>query len=165
MAALDGLRILDLTQYEAGTSCTQLLAWLGADVVKIEQAGVGDPGRHTERGFGDSLYFLSYNANKRSVALNLKSEAGHKIFLDLLPRFDVVVENFSLGTMEDLGLGYDVLKKVHPRIIYATIKGFGTFGPYSSYRCYDMVAQAAGGAFSITGFPGQSPVRPGPSMG
>jgi len=165
MAALDGMRILDLTQYEAGTSCTQLLAWLGADVVKIEQAGVGDPGRHTERGFGDSLYFLSYNSNKRSVALNLKSEEGHRIFLELLPRFDAVVENFSLGTMEDLGLGYEVLKKVNPKIIYATIKGFGTFGPYSSYRCYDMVAQAAGGAFSITGRPDDEPLRPGPSMG
>lgn len=165
MAALDGMRILDLTQYEAGTSSTQLLAWLGADVVKIEQAGVGDPGRHTERGFGDSLYFLSYNSNKRSVALNLKSEAGHRIFLEMLPKFDAVVENFSLGTMEDLGLGYDVLKQVNPRVVYATIKGFGTFGPYSSYRCYDMVAQAAGGAFSITGLPGQAPIRPGPSMG
>jgi formyl-CoA transferase len=165
MAALDGLRILDLTQYEAGTSCTQLLAWLGADVVKIEQAGVGDPGRHLERGMGDSLYFLSYNANKRSVALNLKSAAGHRIFLDLIPHFDAVVENFSLGTMEDLGLGYDVLKEANPRVIYATIKGFGTYGPYSSYRCYDMVAQAAGGAISITGYPDRPPVRPGPSMG
>lgn len=165
MAALDGLKILDLTQYEAGTSCTQLLAWLGADVVKIEQAGIGDPGRHTERGFGDSLYFLSFNSNKRSVELNLKSEAGRRIFLDLIPRFDVVTENFSLGTMEDLGLGYDVLKQANPALIYATIKGFGTTGPYSSFRCYDMIAQATGGAFSVTGLPGGPPIRPGPTIG
>jgi formyl-CoA transferase len=165
MAALDGMKILDLTQYEAGTSCTQLLAWLGAEVVKVEQAGVGDPGRHTERGLGDSLYFLSFNSNKKSVALNLKSAAGKQTFLDLLPHFDVVTENFSLGTMESLGLGYDVLREVNPRLIYGTIKGYGTTGPYSTYRCYDMVAQAAGGAFSVTGFPGGPPIRPGPTMG
>jgi formyl-CoA transferase len=142
-----------------------MLAWLGADVVKIEQAGVGDPGRHVERGLGDSLYFLSFNSNKRSVELNLKSPEGKRIFLELLPRFDVVVENYSLGTMESLGLGYDVLKEANPAIIYATLKGFGTTGPYSSFRSYDMIAQATGGAFSVTGFPGGPPTRPGPTIG
>src|SRR5262245_18147722 len=133
MAALDGMRVLYLTLYEAGPSCAQLLAWLGADVVKIEQAGVGDPGRHAERGKGDSLYFLSFNANKRSVALNLKSEAGKQIFMVLIPKFDVLTENYSLGTLESFGLGYDVLKAINPKLIYATIKGFGTFGPYASF--------------------------------
>lgn len=164
MAALSRMRILDLTQYEAGTSCTQLLAWLGADVVKVEQAGVGDPGRHTEPGRGDSLYFLSFNANKRSLALDLRSEAGRDLFLRLLPRFDVVMENFSLGTMEKFGLGYDVLKAHHPGVIYCTVKGFGTYGPYAAYKCYDMVAQAFGGAFSITGEADGAPLRPGPTM-
>src|SRR5579871_3680422 len=152
MQALEDLKVLDLTQYEAGTSCTQLLAWLGAEVVKVEQAGVGDPGRHTESD-GDSIYFLSYNANKRSVALNLKTEAGRKLFLDLVPRFDVVVENFSLGTMEDLGIGYEVLKQANPAIIYATIKGFGTYGPYAEFRVFDPIAQSTGGALSVTGVP------------
>jgi formyl-CoA transferase len=165
MAALDGMKVLDLTQYEAGTSSTQLLAWLGATVVKVEQPGVGDPGRHTEPGVGDSIYFLSFNANKRSLALNLKSEEGRRIFLDLVARFDVVVENFTLGTMEDLGLGYDVLKAHNPRIIYATIKGFGTSGPYRYFKSYDMVAQAAGGAFSVTGEADGPPMRPGALMG
>jgi formyl-CoA transferase len=134
MPALDGLRILDLTQYEAGTSCTQMLAWLGADVVKVERPGVGDPGRHTEPGRGDSLYFLTFNGNKRSVAIDLQSEEGRQLFLQMLPRFDVVTENFTLGTMEKLGLGYDVLRSVHPGIIYGTLKGFGTTGPYAEYK-------------------------------
>lgn len=165
MAALDGLRILDLTQYEAGTSCTQMLAWLGAEVVKVEQPGVGDPGRRLEPGKDDPLYFLSFNANKRSLTLNLRSEQGREIFLKLLPRFDVVVENFTLGAMERLGLGYETLKTVHPPLIYATVKGFGLTGPYAGFKCYDMVAQAAGGAFSVTGLPDGLPLRPGPTIG
>ena len=165
MPALEQLRVLDLTQYEAGTSCTQMLAWLGADIVKVEQPGVGDPGRHTAAGVGDSLYFLTFNANKRSLSLNLRSEEGKQLFLELLPRFDVVVENFTLGTMERLGLGYETLKAAHPPIIYATIKGFGLSGPYAGFKCYDMVAQATGGAFSVTGFPDGVPVRPGTTTG
>jgi formyl-CoA transferase len=164
MPALEALRILDLTQYEAGTSCTQMLAWLGADVVKVERPGVGDPGRHTS-GSGDSLYFLTFNANKRSLSLNLHAEEGRRLFLELLPRFDVVVENFTLGTMERLGLGYETLKATHPPVIYATIKGFGLSGPYAGFKCYDMVAQAAGGAFSVTGFPDGVPTRPGTTTG
>ncbi len=164
MAALDGIRVLDLTQYEAGTTCTQYLAWFGAQVVKVEQPGVGDPGRATEGGDRDSLYFLTFNHNKESLALNLRSERGRRIFLDLLPRFDVVAENFTLGTMEKLGLGYETLRQVNPRIIYATVKGFGTHGPYSGFKCYDMVAQAAGGAFSVTGFEDGPPLRPGATV-
>ena len=166
MPALEKMRVLDLTQYEAGTSCTQLLAWLGATVVKVEQPGVGDPGRHTERGEHDSLYFLSFNANKRSVAINLQSDEGRALFLRLLPRFDVVTENFTLGTMERLGLGYDALKAQHPGVIYGTLKGFGATGPYAEFKCFDMVAQAAGGAFSLTGTSMDTPpLRPGPTMG
>ena len=165
MPALEGLRVLDLTQYEAGTSCTQMLAWLGADVVKVERPEIGDPGRHMRGDGTDALYFLSFNANKRSLTLDLQSEAGRALFLRLLPQFDVVSENFTLGTMEKLGLGYEVLKETHPPIIYASGKGFGRSGPYKDFKCYDMVAQAAGGAFSITGFPDSEPTRAGPTLG
>jgi formyl-CoA transferase len=166
MPALDGMKILDLTQYEAGTSCTQMLAWLGAEVVKIEQPGVGDPGRHTARTGGvDSLYFLTFNGNKRSLALNLRTDEGREIFLDLVKQFDVVTENFTLGTMERLGLGYDVLRQTNPAIIYATLKGYGTSGPYKDFKCFDMIAQAAGGAMSITGYPDREPIRSGATFG
>ncbi|HTE85969.1 MAG TPA: CoA transferase [Dehalococcoidia bacterium] len=167
MPALEDLKILDLTQYEAGTSCTQMLAWLGAEVVKIEQPGLGDPGRRLRPRGGneDALYFLTYNANKRSVTLNLRSEEGKRLFLELVPQFDVVVENFSLGTMEKLGLGYETLKQIHPGVIYATVKGFGTTGPYSPFHSYEMIAQAAGGAFSVTGMAGGVPLRSGGNLG
>ncbi|MEX1103927.1 MAG: CaiB/BaiF CoA-transferase family protein, partial [Dehalococcoidia bacterium] len=132
MAALDGMKVLDLTQYEAGTTSTQYLAWFGADVVKVEPPGRGDPGRNVAGGGNDSLYFLSFNHNKRSLAIDLSTTEGRGIFLDLVPKFDVVVENFALGVMEKLGIGYDVLKATNPAIIYATVKGFGTHGPYAN---------------------------------
>jgi len=165
MAALDGMKVLDLTQYEAGTTCTQYLAWLGADVVKVERPGVGDPGRNVAGKGRDSYYFLSFNNNKKSVAIALDTPVGRDLFLRLVPKFDVVVENFTLGTMEKLGLGYDVLSALNPGIIYATIKGFGTSGPYAGYKCFDMIAQAAGGAFSVTGDPDGPPMRPGATFG
>lgn len=165
MPALDGVKVLDLTQYEAGTSCTQYLAWFGADVYKVERPGVGDPGRHVAGRKDDSLYFLTFNHNKKSVAIALDTPEGKELFLKLVPQVDAVVENFSLGTMEKLGLGYDVLNAVNPRIIYATIKGFGTSGPHSQYKCFDMVAQAAGGSFSVTGEPDGPPMRPGATFG
>jgi formyl-CoA transferase len=164
MPALDGLRILDMTQYEAGTSCSQWLAWLGADVVKLERPGDGDPGRHIEGGQQDSGYFLYWNSNKRSVAIDLTADAGRDLLLQMLPHYDVFVENYGPGVMEKLRLDYDALKAVHPPIIYARIKGFGTDGPYSGFKCYDMIAQAAGGAFSITGEADGPPLRPGPTM-
>ena len=164
--ALADVRILDLTQYEAGTSSTQALGWLGADVVKVEPPGMGDPGRGRARGEElDATYFITLNNNKRSLTLDLKSEAGRDLFLRLLPRFDVVVENFTLGTMERFGLGYDVLREVHPGVIYCTVKGFGITGPWSHIKSYDMVAQAAGGAMALTGTDDSIPLKPGPTMG
>jgi formyl-CoA transferase len=164
MPALDGVKVLDLTQYEAGTSCSQYLAWFGAEVVKVEQPGRGDPGRMTEGGGRDSLYFLSFNHNKQSVAIDLSSKEGRELFLSLVPKFDIVTENFTLGTMEKLGIGYDVLREINPRIIYGTIKGFGTYGPYSQYKCFDWVAQATGGAFSVTGEADGPPTKPGATV-
>lgn len=167
MAALDGIRILDMTQYEAGTSCTQALAWLGADVVKVEAPEYGDPGRGVGRSsnIDYSQYFCAWNANKRSVAINLQSDEGRDVFMKLVPRFDVFVENYGPGVIEKLDIGYDVLSAIHPPLIYARIKGFGTSGPYSGFRCMDMVAQAAAGAFSITGEAEGPPMMPGPTTG
>ena len=162
MAALDGLRILDMTQYEAGTSCTQALAWLGADVVKVERPDGGDPGRGAG---GDAEYFVVWNSNKRSVAIDLRSADGRALFMRMVPKYDVFVENYGPGVIERLDIGYEAMKAVKPDIIYARIKGFGVDGPWSDYKCYDMVAQAAAGAFSITGEIDGPPMRPGPTMG
>ena len=166
MAALDGLRVLDMTQYEAGTSCTQALAWHGADVVKIEQPGVGDPGRRVNSdGEFDSHYFINWNSNKRSVTINLRTERGRELLFEMLPRYDVFVENYGPGVMERLGLDYDSLKAVHPSIIYARLKGFGLSGPFAGYKSFDVVAQNAAGSFSMTGEADGPPMRPGPCVG
>ena len=162
MPALSGMRILDMTQYEAGTSCTQALAWLGADVVKVERPQQGDPGRGAT---GSAEYFIVWNSNKRSVAIDLARAEGRKLLLDMLPNYDVFVENYGPGVMEKLDLGYDALKGAKPDIIYARIKGFGASGPWADYKCYDMVAQSAAGAFSITGEADGPPMRPGPTTG
>jgi len=163
MPALDGMRILDLTQYEAGPSATQALAWLGADVVKVERPDVGDPGRTT--GASPSGYFHHWNANKRSVALELSTPTGRQLLLDMIPRFDVVVENMGPGVIEKLGLGYDDVRAVHPSVIYASVKGFGSFGPYADYKCFDSVAMAMAGAFSVTGETDGAPLPPGITVG
>ncbi len=165
MSALEGMRILDMTQYEAGTSCTQALAWLGADVVKVEPPGYGDPGRRTRLGDGNSPYFLNWNSNKRSIVLDLSQSRGRELLLQMAPHYDVFVENYGPGVVEKLDIGYEVMCEVNPSIIYARLKGFGTSGPYADYKCYDMIAQAAAGAFSVTGEAGGSPMRPGPTTG
>ena len=161
MPALERMRVLELSQYEAGPTCGQLLAWLGADVVKVEPPR-GEAGRHLlGDGSYDSQYFVNYNANKRGVALDLERPRGRELFLELLPRFDVVVENYAPGVMERLGLGYGELSAVHPGVVLARIKGYGLSGPYASYKSYDPLAQAAGGIFSLTGEPGGPPLRSG----
>ena len=165
--ALADVRVLDLLQYEAGSSSTNPLAWLGADVVKVEQPGVGEPARKLNALVPgeDATYFITLNNSKRSITLNLKSEQGREIFLRLLPRFDVVAENFTRGTMETFGLGYDVLSERHPGLIYFSLRGFGDSGPWADYKSFDPIAQATGGAFSITGYEDGVPLSPGATIG
>ena len=166
LACLEGVRVLDLSQFEAGPSCTEALAWLGAEVVKVENPKGGDPGRSI---FGDpdrgSFYFLTFNANKKSLTVDLKSGAGRKLVLDLAKKADVFVENFAPGAIERLGLGYEDVAKVNPSIIYAQVKGFGEGSPYESNLAFDMIAQATGGVMSISGYPDNPPVKPGPTLG
>jgi formyl-CoA transferase len=162
---LKGLRILDFTQYEAGTSATQTLAWLGADVVKVEAPGLGEPGRGRAAGHTDRTYFLNLNGNKRSITIDLKNPVGRDLVHRLVPKFHVVSENLAPGVMEKLGIGYEDLKATHPAVIYATIKGFGSTGAYAHFRSYDMVAQAVGGSMSITGTPDTEPLRSGSTYG
>jgi formyl-CoA transferase len=164
---LAGVRIVDLTQFEAGPSCTETLAWLGAEVVKIENPKMGDPGRRLRAGQPDNdpYYFHVFNANKKSVTVNLKSERGLALVKDMLRKADVCVENFAPGAIERLGLGYDVVKELNPGIIYAQVKGFGEGSPYEKNLAFDMIAQACGGTFSVTGDPDGPPTRPGISLG
>lgn len=165
--ALAGVRVVDLTQFEAGTSCTQLLAWLGADVIKVEPPGKGEQGRFisTDRAGIDSPYFMLLNANKRSITCNLKHPTGLELLSQLIAAGDVFIENFAPGVIERLGLGYDAVKAINPRIIYAQIKGFPQDGPFADYLCFDSIAEAAGGACSTTGEPDGRPLRPGPNIG
>lgn len=165
--ALKGVRVVDLTQFEAGTSCTQTLAWLGAEVIKVEEPTKGEQGRNasTDRPDADSFYFMLLNANKRSVTANLKSEKGRHILRELIAKADVFVENFAPGVIERLGFGYDVAKEINPRIIYAQVKGFAPDGPYGKFLAFDMIAQATGGSLAVTGEPGGRPLKPGLTIG
>src|SRR6202171_4077164 len=165
---LKGVRVVDLTQFEAGPTCTEALAWLGAEVVKIENPNRGDPGRRiasTDAKASDSFYFKILNANKKSATVDLKTEKGVQLVKDLVKKADVFAENLAPGTIERLGLGYDVLKAINPGIIYCQVKGFGTGSPYEKSLAFDMIAQAAGGPTSVTGYGDRAPVKPGPSFG
>ena len=174
---LAGVRVLDLTQFEAGPSCTEALAWLGADVVKVENPQGGEAGRsllgrqsgpsqnQNQNQNQDSWYFLLFNANKKSITVNLKSERGLDLVKNMAKRADVMVENFAPGAIERLGLGYDVVHAVNPSIVYAQVKGFGTGGPYENNLAFDMIAQATGGVMSITGEPDGPPLKPGATLG
>jgi crotonobetainyl-CoA:carnitine CoA-transferase CaiB-like acyl-CoA transferase len=174
---LAGVRVLDLTQFEAGPSCTEALAWLGADVVKVENPQGGEAGRsllgrqsgpsqnQNQNQNLDSWYFLLFNANKKSITVNLKSERGLDLVKNMAKRADVMVENFAPGAIERLGLGYDVVHAVNPSIVYAQVKGFGTGGPYENNLAFDMIAQATGGVMSITGEPDGPPLKPGATLG
>jgi len=168
LGCLSGVRVLDLTQFEAGPSCTEALAWLGAEVVKVENPSGGEPGRTSfagPPGSPDSFYFFEFNANKKSVTVNLKSERGLALVKDMAKKADVMIENMAPGTIERLGLGYDAIRALNPGIIYAQVKGFGEGSPYEKNLAFDMIAQAAGGTMSITGEPDGPPIRPGPSLG
>lgn len=165
-AALKGVRVIDLTQFEAGPSCTETLAWLGADVIKIEPpTGEQSRGASTDQRGVDSPYFMLLNANKRGVTLNLKDEKGKAILRDLIKKGDIFIENFGPGTIERMGFSYDEVKKINPRIIYAQIKGFAPDGPYANYLSFDMIAQATGGAMSINGEANGPPLRSGATVG
>ncbi len=163
--ALEGIRVLDMTHVQSGPSATQLLAWLGADVVKLE-APAGDITRRQLRDLPDvdSLYFTMLNCNKRSITLNTKTERGKEILTELIRRSDVMVENFGPGAVDRMGFTWDRIKEINPRLVYASIKGFGE-GPYTNLKAYEVVAQAMGGSMSTTGFEDGPPLATGAQIG
>src|SRR5206468_3578088 len=134
--ALDGIRIIDMTHNQAGPACAQILAFLGAEVIKLEEPKIGEVARRNMRDKkdSDSLFFLLFNANKKSLTLNLKSARGKELFRELLKNSDVLLENYGPGALDRLGFGWDRLHEINPRLVYASIKGFGTYGPYSDYK-------------------------------
>jgi len=165
--ALTGVRIVDLTQFEAGPSCTQMLGWLGAEVIKVEPPGKGEQGRRasTEDPDLDSVYFMLLNANKKSVTCNLKHEKGRELLRALIREADVFIENFGPGVIERLGFGYEEVRALNPRIIYAQVKGFDAGSSNANLLAFDNIAQAAGGSLSVTGDADGRPLTPGVNVG
>jgi formyl-CoA transferase len=164
--ALEGVRVLDMTHVQSGPTCTQILAWFGADVIKIERPGEGDPTRSQLRDIPDvdSLYFTMLNGNKRGVTLNPKTEAGKKIFAKLIEKCDVMVENYAPGAIDRMGFPWERIQQLNPRMIYASVKGFGP-GPYEDCKVYENVAQCTGGAASTTGEIDRVPLVTGAQIG
>jgi len=166
MKALEGIRILDMTHVQSGPTCTQLLGWFGADVIKVERPGTGDATRGQLRDIPDvdSLYFTMLNHNKRSMTLNTKHEQGQDIFTRLIKTCDVLVENFAPGALDRMGFSWDRIQQINPRIIYASVKGFGP-GPYEDCKVYENIAQCTGGGASTTGFDDGPPTVTGAQIG
>jgi formyl-CoA transferase len=164
--ALSGVRILDFTHVQSGPTCTQLLAWFGADVIKVEKAGSGDVTREQLRDIpdADSLYFTMLNHNKRSVTLDTKSPQGKKVLEKLIKHCDVLVENFAPGALDRMGFTWERIQELNPRMIVASVKGFGP-GPYQDCKVYENVAQCAGGSASTTGFDDGPPLVTGAQIG
>ena len=164
--ALDGVKILDFTHVQSGPTCTQLLAWLGADVIKVERPGVGDATRKqlVDVPGADSLYFTMLNHNKRSIELNTKNETGKQVLERLIKECDVMVENFAPGALDRMGFGWERIQELNPRMIMASVKGFGP-GPYEDCKVYENVAQCTGGAASTTGFLDGPPTVTGAQIG
>jgi formyl-CoA transferase len=164
--ALDGIRVLDMTHVQSGPTCTQILAWFGADVIKIERPGEGDPtrGQLRDKPGVDSLYFTMLNGNKRGMTLNPKTEAGKKIFTKLIEKCDIMVENYAPGAIDRMGFPWETIQKINPRMIYASVKGFGP-GPFEDCKVYENVAQCTGGAASTTGEVDRFPMVTGAQIG
>jgi CoA:oxalate CoA-transferase len=165
--ALEGVRVLDFTQYLSGPHCTSVLSELGAEIIKIEMPGKGEPERLAmpKTPKRESYQFFSYNRGKKSITLNLKSPKGMEIAKKLTAKVDILVENFAPGVLERLGLGYEEASKINPGIIYASISGFGQTGPRRNEASYDVVAQAMGGLMSVTGYPDGEPLKAAISLG
>ena len=164
--ALEGVRVLDMTHVQSGPTCTQILAWFGADVIKIEKPGDGDPtrGQLRDKPGVDSLYFTMLNSNKRGMTLNPKTEAGKKIFTKLIEKCDVMVENYAPGAIDRMGCPWEKIQQINPRMVYASVKGFGP-GPYEDCKVYENVAQCMGGAASTTGEIDRVPLVTGAQIG
>ena len=166
MEALKGIRILDMTHVQAGPTCSQLLAWMGADVIKLEPPhGDATRGQLRDVPHADSLYFTMLNCNKRSITVNLKSPEGKQVFTELLKKCDIVMENFGPGVLDRLGFTWEKIHAINPRIVMGSIKGFGSSGPYADFKAYENVAQAMGGAMSTTGVPDGPPFVTGAQIG
>jgi formyl-CoA transferase len=166
MEALKGVRILDMTHVQAGPTCSQLLAWLGADVIKLESpAGDATRGQLRDVPNADSLYFTMLNCNKRSITVNMKSPDGKAVFIELLKKSDIIMENFGPGVLDRLGFPWETVHEINPRVVMGSIKGFGSSGPYADFKAYENVAQAMGGAMSTTGIPDGPPYVTGAQIG